>query len=499
MSAADSLANPILNSPYEPPERHFEIGPHGPTGEIQEGRRPSESFIPIPVAKKGRRREQQALDFDATGERREQNTLINDIRREVERWRAQQLERRHAHTPASCSQHWAAAPTGTTRSFCQREAAETAIFLTEVGGPSRQRRLPPRLEPENELHNDGLPRVGAEDGDGHGQDRRDGDAHRLADDQQGDRRRTTRASPSASSWSRPGSRSATGSACSTPSDDDNYYGERDLVPPDLWDALLQAADRDHQLPRVPAPRRQGDPGSRAQHPEAAARRQAKRPMPFQETADQWSRRVLRDLRRPGKGEIVVLNDEAHHCYQDKPLEHPDDEAPTRRTRSANARGAGLVPGPQAIATQGRHQGGLRPLGDAVLPEGLRLQRGLHLPVDRQRLLADGRDRVGHRQGPAHPSRRRRRPATSSSTSTCGTTSAAAAAEAAPQEADAATDWVPPETLEGALRSLYRSYEQRFARYESELGRARRAAAGVHRRLPEHGRVQAVYDWIAGER
>ena len=28
----------------------------------------------------------------------------------------------------------------------------------------------------------------------------------------------------------------------------------------------------------------------------------------------------------GKGEIVVLNDEAHHCYQDKLLEHPDAEA-----------------------------------------------------------------------------------------------------------------------------------------------------------------------------
>lgn len=28
-AANDALGNPILNSPYEPPERHFEIGPHG--------------------------------------------------------------------------------------------------------------------------------------------------------------------------------------------------------------------------------------------------------------------------------------------------------------------------------------------------------------------------------------------------------------------------------------------------------------------------------------
>ena len=48
----------------------------------------------------------------------------------------------------------------------------------------------------------------------------------------------------------------------------------------------------------------------------------------------------------------------------------------------------------------------------------------------------------------------------------------------------------PETLEGALRSLYRSYEQNHARYEADAGRARRAAAGDDRRLPEHGRLEA---------
>ena len=30
--------------------------------------------------------------------------------------------------------------------------------------------------------------------------------------------------------------------------------------------------------------------------------------------------------RSREGEIVVLNDEAHHCYQEKLLEHPDDAA-----------------------------------------------------------------------------------------------------------------------------------------------------------------------------
>src|SRR6266542_3006789 len=81
------LSNPIVNSPYEPPTCHFEIGHAGPTGMLLPGRRPSESFIPVPPSRKGRRAAQQELDFDVTGERREKNTLINDIRREVERWR----------------------------------------------------------------------------------------------------------------------------------------------------------------------------------------------------------------------------------------------------------------------------------------------------------------------------------------------------------------------------------------------------------------------------
>jgi hypothetical protein len=28
------ISNPILNSPYAAPERHFELGPNGPTGEM---------------------------------------------------------------------------------------------------------------------------------------------------------------------------------------------------------------------------------------------------------------------------------------------------------------------------------------------------------------------------------------------------------------------------------------------------------------------------------
>ncbi|WP_244666559.1 hypothetical protein [Myceligenerans indicum] len=61
-----SIDNPILNSPYEQPDRHYVIGPQGPTGEVRDGRRPSESLIPIAVTKKGKAFEQEGFDFDLT-------------------------------------------------------------------------------------------------------------------------------------------------------------------------------------------------------------------------------------------------------------------------------------------------------------------------------------------------------------------------------------------------------------------------------------------------
>lgn len=58
--------------------------------------------------------------------------------------------------------HWAALPPVRDDPvlFCQREAAETAIFFAEVAGRHGTADYRRRLEPENRLHNDGLPRVG---------------------------------------------------------------------------------------------------------------------------------------------------------------------------------------------------------------------------------------------------------------------------------------------------------------------------------------------------
>lgn len=153
-----NLANPVINASYEPPQVHFELGSDGtPTGTLVPGRRPSQSFIPVPVGKKGKAN-QAALDFDIAGERIEANSLINDIRREVELWRARNYPGATAIS-RKLMLHWAN-PTRENRVlFCQREAAETAVFLAEVAGRHATADYRSRLEPLNKEHNSGLPRV----------------------------------------------------------------------------------------------------------------------------------------------------------------------------------------------------------------------------------------------------------------------------------------------------------------------------------------------------
>jgi len=52
MSAArEIIANPILNSPFDEPTRHFHFSEEGITNTVEEGRRTSAYFVPIPPPK----------------------------------------------------------------------------------------------------------------------------------------------------------------------------------------------------------------------------------------------------------------------------------------------------------------------------------------------------------------------------------------------------------------------------------------------------------------
>jgi type III restriction enzyme len=146
---------PILNSPYEYPSRHWELDAQGqPTQKTIESRRPAEFITPIPKPQKRKSApEQQDLILDEgkglSDEKQQyaQTSLINDLRHEVDKWRSIPNPKDWHVTPetARLLQHWRHHQfTGIRPFFCQTEAAEVAIWLTEVApkaGRSGQRFL----------------------------------------------------------------------------------------------------------------------------------------------------------------------------------------------------------------------------------------------------------------------------------------------------------------------------------------------------------------------
>jgi type III restriction enzyme len=485
------LSNPILNSPFDPPERHFELGERGPTGEIKEGRRPSQSFIPVPKPTKGSG-EQQALDFDATGERLEQNSLINDVRVEVERWRAHNWNGVTPYT-RKLLEHWAP---GSHRDdavfFCQREAAETAIFLAEVAGRHGTADYRRRLEPVNAEHNSGLPRVGLKMATGTGKTvvmamliawqtinkaMAPSDA-RFA-------KRFLVATPGITIRDRLG--------VLHPERDDSYYHERDLVPPDLWHAVLKAeigiVNYHTFLPRdskeikgISANTRKLLRAGRGEKADA-----------FREKPADVVARILRDLSN-GKGGIVVLNDEAHHCYQDNL--NPDEKAEKEdkdRNREARVWFRGLEElqraapikavydlsaTPYYLKGSGYSEGFIFPwvvsdfsLMDAIESGIVKVPR---IPVDddatkdEQIIYLHLWDNIQ----PPLPNRVKR------------------------SELSVA-NWTIPRTLEGALQSLYRSYAQGYSRYEKELAGLDEPPPVMIVVCPNTAVSKLVFDWISG--
>jgi type III restriction enzyme len=82
---ADALIdNPILNSPYEEPIRHWRFGEHGITDDVVEERRISSYFMPIARSK---RSDQMEFQAEWTADRIEPNRFINDVRERVAMWR----------------------------------------------------------------------------------------------------------------------------------------------------------------------------------------------------------------------------------------------------------------------------------------------------------------------------------------------------------------------------------------------------------------------------
>jgi type III restriction enzyme len=490
-SSAEVALDPILNPPYDVPARHYVLGPQGPTGEIREGRRPSESFIPIAASRKGTRNEdgsvQPTLDVTLTSERREQNTLINELRREVERWRHRDYER---VTPTSRKflQHWADDKRENRILFCQREAAETAIFLAEVAGRHGYTDWRTRLDGPNAEHNSGLPRVALKMATGSGKTVVMAmliawqTANKIASPR--DARFTKRFLVVT-----PGITIRDRLRVLLPADPENYYELRDLIPADLLGTIRQAQiviTNYHSFLLKDAKEIRGV-ASNTRKILTAGRADD----PFRETPEAMVARVLRDL-GSGREQIVVFNDEAHHCYQNRNLE-PGSARLSREEEEVNADARRWFLGLQAIqrttgiktiydlsatpfylSGSGYNEGFLFPwtvsdfsLMDAIESGIVKVPR---TPVDDD---AEGELvtylRLWDHVGGELPKRQ-------SATVTSET-------------------WPIPGELEGALRSLYRSYLRSYEHWQANLAGEPPPVFIVV--CPNTVVSKLVYDWVAG--
>lgn len=109
-----------------------------------------------------------------------------------------------------------------------------------------------------------------------------------------------------------------------PNDPNNYYRERDLLPPDMMAELHKAKiiiTNFHTF----KPREHTAAGKLMKSVLGADQTSA-----FTETPDQMVRRVCREF--GNKKNVIVINDEAHHCYRRKTDAQKEKCRPTRTRR-----------------------------------------------------------------------------------------------------------------------------------------------------------------------
>lgn len=123
------IENPVLNSPFEEPKRHFRFTDEGITNEVVEARRVSSYFMPIAATKK--RGGQRAFETEWTQDRVEENKFINRVRGEVAKWRKGGYLG-VTKTTSQLLEYWTREERENKLFFCQIEALETAIFISEV-------------------------------------------------------------------------------------------------------------------------------------------------------------------------------------------------------------------------------------------------------------------------------------------------------------------------------------------------------------------------------
>jgi len=318
--------HPILNSPYAYPGRHWELDADGqPTNKLIESRRRSDLITPVPKAKKRKASNGPTTQVElelasddeglSTAEQKYDPTpIINELRGYVDTWRALPNPSQWQVTPetARLLQHWRQHQFQSVRPFfCQIEAVETAIWLTEVAPKlgATGRKFRDHLAGANAMSNPDLFRIALKLATGAG--KTTVMAMLIA-------WQTVNAvrHPASKQFTRgflivaPGLTIKDRLRVLLPQDPDSYYASRELVPGDMLGDIKRAvivitnyhAFKLRETMEVTAAGRALLQGRGA-------------PLQTLETEGQMLQRVMPELM--GIKNVLVINDEAHHCYRAK--------------------------------------------------------------------------------------------------------------------------------------------------------------------------------------
>jgi type III restriction enzyme len=99
------IENPILNSPFEEPTRHFRFDESGITNETVNERRLSSYFVPIPQARKKSKLQLQ-FDSEWTADRIQENAWINKLRAQVKLWRQGGYAPKPTNVTRALQEYW---------------------------------------------------------------------------------------------------------------------------------------------------------------------------------------------------------------------------------------------------------------------------------------------------------------------------------------------------------------------------------------------------------
>ncbi len=319
---------PILNSPYDLPDRHWELDAQGqPTQRIIETRRKAEFITPIPKPKKQKQKQQTIVFDEGKGlstekQQYDPTPIINELRFYVDQWRRLSNPSDWLVTPetATLLQHWRQFKFNNIRPFfCQVEAVETVIWLTEVASKFGKtgKRFLDHLTNANRDANPELSRLALKLATGAG--KTTVMAMIIAWQTINAIRR-----PGSSNFTRgflvvtPGLTIRDRLRVLQPNDPDNYYTNSELVPSDMVAELERAKiviTNFHAFKL--RDRMELSKGGRAL---LQGRGEELNTL---ETEGQMIQRVMPELM--GLKSILVLNDEAHHCYREKPGEADETE------------------------------------------------------------------------------------------------------------------------------------------------------------------------------